>query len=160
VQVALDLLQKLFDEFPDPSQLSSAHLQAAQCYEQLGCIPQAIEHFQRSLDAQALYPNLDPGTALEYPWFVVMHDLKDHYRAALEILDKAHLAFPVQLFKAAAVRAFIAHSNRDGLATQHATEALAAAGLEQSQFRYHRNLGLVGERYASQIERLRAIAAA
>src|SRR5690606_10834397 len=61
VRVALDLLGQLFTEFPDLSQLASAHLQAARCYEQLGETLQALDHFQRSLDALAACPNFDPG---------------------------------------------------------------------------------------------------
>jgi tetratricopeptide (TPR) repeat protein len=161
VRVALDLLQRLFADLPEPSELESAHLQAAQCHEQLGNLLPAVEHFRLARQAQSRYPNSDAGTALEFPWFVVEHRLSSLYDEALDSLRAAHLAFPVQSFKAAAIRAFVAEArNHHQAASQHALEALEAAGRKQSQFRYHRSLGLVGEEYESVIARLRKLAAA
>jgi tetratricopeptide (TPR) repeat protein len=161
VRAALALLDRLFTEFPDLSQLAQAHLLAAHCYEQLGDITSAIDHFRLSQDARSKYPNLDAGTDLEFPWFIVKHDISSLYDEALATLETAHLAFPVQIFKASAVRAFVASSRGDSqAATRHANEALEAAGLEKSQFRYHRTLGIVGAEYRPVIERLSDIAAA
>jgi tetratricopeptide (TPR) repeat protein len=160
VRVALDLLQQLFTEFPEPYELVSAHLQAAQCHEQLGDIRQALDHFHLSLDAQVLAPNSDPGTALEYSWFIASNGIEDRYESAISTLQRAHIAFPVQLFKAAAVRAFIAQARGDSRAVDYANKALGAADLEQSPFQSHKTLGLIGDDYRLQIERLRTIAAA
>jgi tetratricopeptide (TPR) repeat protein len=161
VRAALALLDRLFAEFPDSSQLTQAHLLAAHCYEQLGDLSRAIDHFRLSRDARAKYPNLDAGTELEFPWFIVKHDTSSLYDEALTTLETAHLAFPVQFFKASAVRAFVATSRGDSqAATRHAREALDAAGLEQSQFRYHRTLGIVGAEHDPVIERLSDIAEA
>jgi tetratricopeptide (TPR) repeat protein len=157
---ALELLNRLFSEFPEPSELSSAHLQAAYCYEQLCNTAKALEHLQLSLSAQVNYPNRDTGIFLEYPWFVVRHHLADHYAAALTTLRRAHIAFPVTAFKAAAIRALIAEANGEPTAAQHATEALASAALKQSQFQHHRELGLVGQVHMPLVERLRKIATA
>jgi len=161
VRAALALLDRLFTEFPDLSQLAQAHLLAAHCYEQLGEVTRAIDHFRLSRGARSKYPNLDAGTDLEFPWFIVKHDISSLYDEALTTLVTAHLAFPVQIFKASAVRAFIAISRGDSQAAiRHAREALDAVGLEKSQFRYHRNLGIVGEEHRSVVERLSVIAAA
>jgi tetratricopeptide (TPR) repeat protein len=161
VRAALDLLRRLFTDVPDGSQLASAHLQAAHCHERLGDIPQAVTHFRLSLEAQSRYPNSDPGTALEFPWFIVEHELSDLYDEALQTLQAAHLAFPVQFFMAAAVRAFIAKSRSEHQnASRHAREALEAAGLTQSQFPYHRSLGIVGKEYQPIVARLSKFAAA
>lgn len=162
VRIALELLQRVFAEFPDPSQLATAHLQAAQCHEQLGNRHEAVAQFRHALDAQSRFPNLDSGTALAFSWFIVEHRLSAHYDEALQVLEAAHLAFPVELFKAATVRAFVAHSRGDlHAASRYAIEALTAAGLPQSPFRYHRSLGLVaGKRYEQVIVRLRKLAAA
>jgi tetratricopeptide (TPR) repeat protein len=161
VRVALKLLSKLFAEFPDDSQLASAHLLAARCHEHLGNVPDAVAEFRLALNAQAARRSIDPGTALEFPWFIVTHELSELYGEALQLLEAAHLAFPVQVFKAAAIRAFIAESRRDHLAAhQNAKEALLAGAATQSQFRYHRTLGLVDDGYQSVIERLRKLATA
>jgi tetratricopeptide (TPR) repeat protein len=157
---ALALLQKLFSEFPDSSQLASAHLQAARCYDRLGDSPESIKHFRLSLDAHARFPNMDPGTALEFPWFIVERKITSLYTEALTILDSAHQAFPVQYFKSAAIRAFVAESQNDiPTAARYAREAIEVSGTTRSQFRYHQSLGLVGKEYASHIKRLDRIAA-
>jgi len=159
-RAALELLERLFLEFPEPSELALAHLQSAKCYESLGNWAKALEHLELSLDAQTKYPNSDSGVFLEYPWFVARHNLSDCYARALESLQKAHLAFPVTAFKAAATRAFIAKAQRDSAAAQYAIEALRAAALKQSQFQSHRDLGLVGKEFAPFVKRLNEIAAA
>ncbi|MBD8874648.1 hypothetical protein [Rhodanobacter sp. DHB23] len=160
IQIALELLHRLFAEQPAPSELASAHLQAALCYEQLGDLSSALNQFRLSLAAHSAYPNHDAGTALELSWFIAKHDLASHYDEALDVLEAAHLAFPVQFFKAAAVRAFVAQSrNQQQTALQHARKALEAAGLSQSQFHRHPSLGLVGPEYGPFVQRLSKLAA-
>lgn len=110
---ALELLNRLFEEFPEPSELSLAHLHAAQCHEQLGNLAKTVKHLELSLAAQGNYPNRDSGVSLEYPWFVARHKLADHYAAAKETLRGAKLVFPVAAFKAAAACALIAQAQKD-----------------------------------------------
>ena len=159
VRTALELLNRLFSEFPEPFELSLAHLQAAQCHEHLGNTDSALEHFKQSISAQSLCPNRDSGVSLEYPWFVARHSIASHYAAARELLARANVAFPVSAFKSAASRAFIAHEQGDPNAGHHAAEALTASTLTRSQFQNHRELGLVGESFTPFVERLREIAA-
>src|SRR5207237_4961167 len=60
--------------------------------------------------------------------------------------DPSSLAFPVQKYEFHLIRALIAnHAGRRDAAVDHARAALDAAGLRQSGFRYHANLGLVGK---------------
>lgn len=156
---ALELLSQLLAEFPDESQLEHAHLLTARCHEQQGDLGQAMEHFRLALSAQLIYPNSDAGTSLEYPWFVVHHGIKDLYDDALQTLNTARLAFPVQFFKAAAIRAQVAESRDDGnTASRYAAEALAAAAQTQSQFQFHQSLGLVDDFFIPVVNQLRRIA--
>lgn len=156
---ALKLLNHLFTEFPEESQLEHAHLLAARCYEQQGDLGKAIEQFQLASGAHLCFPNLDAGTSLEYPWFVVQHRIKDLYDDALSALDTAHLAFPVQFFKAAAIRALVAESRNDSkLASQYAVEALAVAAQTHSSFQFHQSHGLVEGFFAPVLERLSRMA--
>jgi tetratricopeptide (TPR) repeat protein len=151
----------LFSEFPDSLQLASAHFQAAKCFARLGDFDSAVDQFRRSLKAQLAVPNIDPGTALEFPWFIASHHLTNLYEEALSVLDRAHLVFPVQKFKAAAVRAVVAEHRGDGTAAaRHASEALEAANARDSGFAYHRNLGLVGQAHEGMVAHLRRLAAA
>jgi tetratricopeptide (TPR) repeat protein len=160
-RAALKLLRTLFTDFPDPLQLASAHFQAAQCFVRLSDFDSAVDHFRRSLSAKLARPSLDPGTALEFPWFIASHRLSNLYEEALGVLAEAHVAFPVQKFKAAAVHALIAEHRGDvRSAARHAAEALEAANARESGFRYHQELGLVGERYEGMLAHLRRLAAA
>jgi hypothetical protein len=161
VRAALGLLDRLFVESPDPSQLAAARFLAAKCHELLGNLDEAVNQFRLALTAKAQHRGLDPNTALEYPWFIIEHELTSLYDEAIETLAAAHLAFPVQVFKAAAVRAVVAENHRDHrAASRHAHEALEAAGLKEAPFRYHRELGLVGREYERIIERMSKLAAA
>ena len=160
VMSALGLLERLFAEYPDRSQLESAHLQAALCHESLGGLSEAIRHFQLAIEAHSIYPNFHSGVSLEFPWFIVQHGLADRFDDALLVLQSAHLAFPVQQFKAAAIRSRIAQSRGEHLlAAASAREALKSAAATGSQFRYHRSLGLVGEEYNDVVEELQRVAA-
>jgi tetratricopeptide (TPR) repeat protein len=160
-RAALELLDRLFAESPEPSQRAAAHHLAATCHEALGDLEEAVHQFRLALAAAAQHRGLDPGTALEFPWFVVEHDLADLYDEALRTLAAAHLAFPVQFFKAAAIRAVIAARQGDHrAASRHATEALEAAGLAEAPFRRHRGLGRVGQEYERALERMTTLAAA
>jgi len=135
-------------------------LQAAECCDALDRIQEALHYFRLSLDAQSRFPNIDPGTNLEYPWFIVSRGLVDLYGEALDALQRYRGVFPAQWFKAAAIRALIAdHNGERDQASQYASDALEAASQKQSPFRYHPSLGLVGQGHSGIIERLRHIAA-
>lgn len=160
VSIALSLLERLLAEFPDPSQLASAHQQAAMCHERLGNLEAAVSEFRLALAALLQNPGMNPGTALEFPWFIIQHRLASLYDEALETLEAADPVFPVQFFQAAAVRAVVAESRRDLQgASRHAQAALQAANLKESPFRYHRSLGLVGEEYQPMLERMAKLVA-
>ena len=160
VSAALRLLEKLFAEYPDRSQLESAHLQAALCHESLENLPGATSHFRLAIEAHAHCPNSHSGVTLEFPWFIVQHGCTDQFDEALAVLQSAHIAFPVQLFRAATIRSRIARSRGDRpLAVRSAQEALKAAGATSSQFRHHRSLGLVWEKYEHIVKDLQQIAA-
>ena len=160
-RVALNLLRTLLGDFPDSLELASAHLQAAKCFVHLGDFDSAVEHFRASLKAQLVRPNVDPGTALEFPWFVTSNRLYSLYDEALRSLDHAHLAFPVQKFMAAAVRALIAdHRGEAAAASRHAAQAVDAASARVSGFAYHQALGLVGAEHEVVLAHLRKLAAA
>jgi hypothetical protein len=147
-------------EFSDPYERTRAHLCAAECHAQLGENDEAVRHFRLSIEENRRAPHVEPGTTLAFPWFVVSRQLTDLYDEALRTVESAHLAFPVQLFKAAAVRAVISQFRGEERAAVHyAREALSAADLRESQFRYHRKLGLVGSDHSAVVERLKKLAA-
>ncbi len=158
IAAALGLLQRIFHEHPHKSELPSAYLQAAQCHDALGNIEEATAHFMGALEAQAQCPNNVSGVAHEFPWFIVRRGLVDLYDQALEALATADSFLPVQRFKEAACRAFIAaHRGEREAARASAQAALAAAGLKRSPFDRHPTIGLVSEadrKWAEQLELL------
>jgi hypothetical protein len=159
-RVALELLSKHLAEFSDPYAQTQAHFAAAGCHAQLGDNEEAVKHFRLSLKENRQAPHIELGTTLEFPWFVVSRQLTALYDEALGMIESAHIAFPVQSFKAAVVRAVIAECRGETRAAAHyAREALSAAELRESQFRYHRQLGLVGPEYAVIMKRLKKLAA-
>jgi tetratricopeptide (TPR) repeat protein len=159
VRAALGLLALLFDRYPDPTELASAHMLAAQCHDALSEVEPALSHFRAALRAQGAEPGFDPGTAVELAWFVASRKLAQLYDQALGELDRVRLDSPLQRFKAEAVRAFVAESRGEGAAAaEHAREALAAAAKRPSRFRIRGRQGLVGAEYQPVIEQLRLLA--
>ncbi|HXX46746.1 MAG TPA: hypothetical protein VEN47_00870 [Myxococcota bacterium] len=158
IRAALGLLQLLFDRYPDPSELASAHLLAAQCHDALGEVEPALSHFRASLRAQSAEPGFDPGSAFELAWFVASRKLGALYDEALRELERVRPDSPLQRFKAAAVRAFVAESRGESrAAAEHAREALAAAAKKPSRFRIRGRQGLVGPEYQPVVEQLRLL---
>src|SRR4051794_5471496 len=49
LRVALGLLEPIFADYPDASDVSMAYLQAARCHDALGDLEAATEHFERAL---------------------------------------------------------------------------------------------------------------
>ena len=157
--VALELLDRVFTEYPDAWDLSLSHLQAAQCHDELGNVEAATRHFERALIEQGKDPNLGSGVAHQFPWFIARRGLVALYGRALEILARADSVFPYQRFEESAYRAFIAADLGEPVAARaSARAALEAATLQRSPFTRHPTVGLVGERYAEWIERLRVLA--
>jgi tetratricopeptide (TPR) repeat protein len=161
ISTALGLLERIFRDNPDKSQLPLAYLQAANCHDVLGNIEEATSHFRRALEAQRQYPNDVSGVAHEFPWFIVRRGLVDLYDEALEALATADSFLPAQRFREAACRAFIAaHGGEREAARALAQAALAAAGLKRSPFDRHPTIGLVSEADMEWAERLELLASA
>lgn len=160
-RVALELLARHISEFTDPYAQTAAYFQKAMCHADLGENDAAVEYFRLSLAENRKAPNMEFGTALEFPWFIVSRQLTELYGEALSLVESAPIAFPVQSFQAAAVKALVSEFRGEERAAAHyAREAITAAGLRQSQFRYHRDLGLVGDEYAALVKKLEKLAQA
>ncbi|MEP7242948.1 MAG: hypothetical protein ABI885_04605 [Gammaproteobacteria bacterium] len=153
------LLKRLFADFPVESQLASAHLLAATCHSELGELQDAVLHYRQALIAESRFPNSHPGTDLDFPWFIVTNQMADLYDEALGLLERANMAFPIQRFKAACVRALIAESRGQlAQARHHAADAVEAAHARQSAFQFHRHLGLFDGSYQPILKRMQRIA--
>lgn len=148
-------------EFPDDLMLASALYLRGQCLEELDRSTEAMDAYRAAIEAQQVQPNVRTDAWLELAWIIAKNQLRDHYEEAIGLLSQFRDAstFPVQRFKQHAARALIANELHDiGTAAAEAQLAIVAANESQSGFRYHQNLGLVGEEYSGDLRRLRQIA--
>jgi len=162
VRAAMGLLDMMLDKWPDPSQVAQAHHQRATCYVRLAEPLRAVECLRQALQAEREYPNTRTQAAIDLAWLTGTKGLSVHYAEALAALAFVDaLVFPVERFKAHGAQALIlSATGQNGAARAHARKALEAAAATDSGFRYHRQLGLVGDAYADVTKRLRELAAA
>jgi len=128
----------------------------------LGRASEAVKVMKEILEMERERPSHKTNTFTEFPYFVAMNRIPSEYDAALETLihRESDLVFPVSRFQWHAAMSLISREHhKDELSTTHARLALAAASVQHSGFRHHSDLGLMGERFAEALNRLRRIAA-
>ncbi len=146
---AIELLDRMFSEFPERIQLGEAHLQKAECLGKLGQIAQAIQEFRSALQAQRDIPNVQSKAWVIFPWFVVEYQLTELYDEATAVLeefrDDSWPAFPDIRYRYCVVHSLVAEAYGDlPTAREYAIQALAEAAKDNSGLRYHPTIGLVG----------------
>jgi tetratricopeptide (TPR) repeat protein len=161
-RAAVELLDLLFRDFPERFELAQSHLQKALCLIELNEPERAITEFRASLQSQREYPNVGTTCWLRFPWFIVRQQLADLYDEALAVLEEfrsdTRLAFPVDRYRFAAVRALIAQARNDiESAREFAKVAIQCATAQHSGFRYHPDIGLVDKLDADVHNRLTAL---
>lgn len=159
-KVAIRLIDLYFESkktsFDDVRALSAR----ADALLAVGQIDAAIKAMKDILAIERVKPNQRTNTYVDYPFLVATKDISNEYVDALAILDerRSDLAFPVSRFKWHAAKSLIHRALRNvDDAKQEAGLALEAAQAKTSGFRYHQNLGLVGEEYNDTIAALREI---
>lgn len=144
---ALVLLDALFTEYPDRTELAMAYLQKAECLAVLDKIQEAVEYFKKAIDFEKEFPNVSTGAPLAFARYVIKKGLKDEFdqiQAIFAEFEPQNSTFPVQRFTIWGIRAVIAEeSGRHSEAIIFAEKALVEAAAKSSGFRYHRKLGLV-----------------
>jgi len=165
LDAALNLLDQLITQCPDPFELSQAYQQRARCLSDLGRHQEAIDAYEAAIIAQRANPNLHSGIPVEYAELVVSLRRQDLYRRVECLLDEfppsPEPQFPAAEYSHAVVRAFLAAARQDQVATRdYAEKALAAIGKTEAPFRYHRKVGLVSFVDPAVLAQLRAWCAA
>lgn len=160
---AIELLDLLFRDFPERHELAQSHQQKALSLIELNEQTSAIAEFRASLQCQRDYPNVGTTSWLQFPMLIVRRQLVELYDEALSVLDEfrsdTRLAFPLDRYRFAAVRALIAQSRNDiETAREFAKVAIQCAATEHSGYRYHSKVGLVGSVDGKVHDRLRALA--
>jgi tetratricopeptide (TPR) repeat protein len=161
MQGAIELLDQLFADFPEKSQLASAHLQKAECMVALGEFDEAVKEYRAALWAEKQFPSVRTRVWLKFPWFVVMHGMTELYPEACRFLDwgEGKPTFPVDEYKLATIEAFMAADRGDAdVARGRARAALVSAAKQHSGFRYHAKLGLVTQEEPHVRQRLEELA--
>jgi tetratricopeptide (TPR) repeat protein len=160
---ALSLLDQLVQEYPEPSQLASAHQQRAQCLADLGRYADAIASYHASFEAQRQAPNWKTEAYLDFGELVLGSKREELYGQAVAVLNEfgGGEPFPASQYRSATIRALICNAVGDRRGARlHAEEALAAVAKTESPFRYHRKLGVVRFVDPEVLDQLRALCAA
>jgi tetratricopeptide (TPR) repeat protein len=160
-EVALELLREYFllGEHFDHAQ---AYVDQATAYLTLGDVPRAVEAYGHALAREQKYPNLRTSAIVDLPFLIATSRMRERYDAALDLLrqgsSKCRVLFPVDIFKHHASIALISADVADiQTAQQHAARALEVAAAQDSGFRYHPGVGLVGSKFENTRASLTAI---
>lgn len=151
--VALRLVEMYFETRSIRFHDLRALLAKAEALQSLDLIEEAIKAYREILRLEEESPNQLTSACFAYPYLVATKKVDSEYEHAIRVLDqcKNQIAFPVEGFEWFASKALI-QSDSD-----LASQALEYADLNESQFRYHRKLGLVGKEHARTIKKLRQI---
>jgi tetratricopeptide (TPR) repeat protein len=160
----IELLDRLPAEYPDKTELASAHLQRAESLASLGQTGPAIDEFRAAFQAERDSPCVHTNAWLDFAWFAVERGLTDLYDEVLaaikEFRDEAGLTFPSIEYRYWAAQAVIAQTrNNHSAAHTFATSALAAASRDHSGLKYLAKVGLVTSQPQWMEMKLRAIVA-
>ena len=147
-KIALQLLDMVIDEYPEPFELAQTYLQKAHCLIALRKSEEAVPWFRKVLEHEEAYTSAKTQGYLDFPSFILANERIDLYSEADQILRRHadRLLFPVDHYRWNSALAIIRENNGDlTAASGFASQALEAAGQERSGFRYHPKVGLVKE---------------
>ncbi len=157
---AMELLKLVLEYYPEPSQIAPAYEHLGDCYAILGCDSDALVSYRNALHQQRIFPQVRTNAHLAFALIVAECRRQADYDEALAVLSEFgdSAGFPITEFRTCTARALI-HSDRGDRrqATDWARRALVAAARTESDFRYHRKLGLVGPNDNDRIKQMRTI---
>lgn len=161
---AIELLDRLFAEFPQAIELAQAYAQKAASLAKLGDLESAIHEYRAALQSEREFPNVRTNAWLDFGWLVVERELTDHYDEVTRVFQEFHkdagLKFPAIEYRYAAIQAFLADARGESAQARiFAKQALAEAAKNHSGLRYHPTVGLVGSERSTFENRLRTLAA-
>lgn len=149
-KAALALLDRYF-ALGNHFDIASALLTEAEAYLSLGEQEKALRSLEKALQRERDYPNVKTQAWSRFALLVAERKLDSLYDKALQVLQEnplSSLSFPVDGFLWNTAFALIADATGQRKhAAETAAKALEFAGVSRSGFRYHDDVGLVGERY-------------
>ncbi|MBN2448116.1 MAG: hypothetical protein JXO22_15405 [Phycisphaerae bacterium] len=158
-RVALDLLERFFD-LGETFDLAQAYCDKATALLTLRDIAGAIESYEAALRREDAYPQVQTNAYLALACLIVRQRLTARYAQALELLQqhRDNLLFPVQVFCWNSVLAIVMDERGEQeRAVEAANVAIDAASQTHSGLSRHANLGLVDERGADLLKRVKEI---
>jgi hypothetical protein len=156
--IALELLDRYFSLGEDFDH-AQAHVDRASAHLALGNMDAAIQSYEAALEREQGFPRLRTNAYLDLPYLIALNSIEHRFEQAMAMLSGAEdrLMFPVDRFKYHAARAVILARSNPTAARSEARAAFEAATLDHSGFRYHPALGLVSERHAQALSKLRGL---
>ena len=108
---AIELLDRLFAEFPERFELAQSHAQKADALAALGQVAAAIEEYRAALQAERDFPQVRTNAWLDFGWLVVERELTDLYEEAARTLqefgDVGGIMFPNTGYAYCAIQALL-----------------------------------------------------
>ena len=146
---AIELLNRLLGEFPERTELASAHAQKAASLAELGHTEEAISEYRAALQAERDFPNSQTNAWLEIGWLVMAKRLTHFYDEVSQVLqefrEEGGFKFPAIEYRYFALQSLLAEARGDkALARDFAKAALTEAAKKHSGLRYHPTVALVG----------------
>ncbi|MHB0915099.1 MAG: hypothetical protein ACYC57_10745 [Thermoleophilia bacterium] len=158
-EVALELLAQFF-ALNEPFDYAQAYCDKAKAYIALGSIEEAIKAYQSALEQESTKKGVLTEAYIALPMLIAEQELKELYRYGKDLLKKNvdRLLFPVDHFRFHATLAIFEKGfGNEEEASKQAGLALDAAQIKKSGFRFHQKLGLVDDKYAHIISKLKKI---
>jgi tetratricopeptide (TPR) repeat protein len=160
---AIELLDRLFAEFPERILLAQAHAQKADSLAKLGQIEDAIQEYRAALQAERDFPNAETTAWLDFGCLIVERQLTDFFEEVSQVLQEFRkeggLKFPTIEYRYAAIQSLLADARDEkARAREFAKQALVEAAKDHSGLRYHPTFGLVGSERDKFENRLRTLA--
>jgi len=144
----LELLDRMFAEYPEDIHLAQAHAQKANSLAILGRTDAAINEYRAGLQAERDFPNVGTQAWLDFGMFVVEKRLTEYYGEITNVMkefrDEGELKFPASEYRYFVIQSFLAEARGEKIAARDfAKQALAEAAKDHSGLRYHPTIDLV-----------------
>jgi hypothetical protein len=159
-EISLRLVDIYFDTRSNDFYDICALQAKAEALATTGDLLAAAETYKSVLEREKMRPGHMTSAYLDYPFLVATERLASEYEQGLTVLEdrRANVAFPLGRFRWNAAYALILSAMGDvNAARDYALAAVEAAREQSSEFRNHRELGLVDASYEPLIERLQEL---
>ncbi|HEV3413410.1 MAG TPA: hypothetical protein VG101_13090 [Puia sp.] len=152
IEAARSLLERVLTEYPEnTSERSSAFYSLGDVSRFKGDNVRALSYYRAAVDFEAENPSVQTNAFLSYSELIVKDEHRENYDFVEQLIHSRtpHMILPIQKYKAFSILSIIYRQKMDlEKAEYYAALADQNAALENSGFRYHKDLGLVEKRDA------------